>query len=52
MEVIRDNEPLYSAESVAPFWCTYVPRNLHLCFAYLSMLYTQNHLCCVEAASE
>ena len=37
MEVIRDNEPLYSAESVAPFWCTYVPRNLHL--AYLPMLY-------------
>ena len=37
VEVIRDNEPLYSAESVAPFWCTYVPRNLHL--AYLPMLY-------------
>ena len=37
VEVIRDNEPLYSAESATPFWCTYVPRNLHL--AYLPMLY-------------
>lgn len=39
VEVIRDNEPLYSAESVASFWCAHVSRNLHLCFAYLPMLY-------------
>lgn len=39
VEVIRDNEPLYSAESVAPFWCTYVPAIcisvLHTCRCYI-----------------
>lgn len=39
VEVIRDNEPLYSADSVVPSWREHVPRNPHFCFAYQPMLY-------------
>lgn len=51
VEVIRDNEPLYSAESVAPFWCAHVPRNLHLCFAYLPMLYPSRRFSGLQSRS-
>ncbi len=39
VEVIRDNEPLYSADFVVPFWREHTPRNPHFCFAYQPMLY-------------
>jgi len=39
VEVIRDNEPLYSADSIVPSWCEHVPRNPHFYFAYQPMLY-------------
>ena len=39
VEVIRDNEPLYSADSIVPSWREHVPRNPHFYFAYQPMLY-------------